>query len=203
MTNHSDSTIAAEQPFAPVRSRTQDLVTAALVAAIMVVLGPLAINAGAVPITLQIFPVVLAALLLPAEWAAGAMAIYLFLGAVGIPVYAHGGAGLGTLLGPTGGYIFGFVAAAGLAAVVRKMVCSHVSDGAADVAAGVTAIVVVYLLGWAWLAFGPTHIPGATMAGRALTAFVAGVVPFLIPDAIKAAVAILVATAVRRATLTR
>ena len=54
------------------RSRTRNLVAAGLVAAIMTVLGPVAITAGTVPVTLQIFPVVLAALLLPAEWAASA-----------------------------------------------------------------------------------------------------------------------------------
>jgi biotin transport system substrate-specific component len=174
-------------------SRTRNLVAAALVTAIMAALGPVSIAAGAVPITLQTFPVVLAALLLPAPWAAGALGMYLLLGAAGVPVYAHGQAGLGTLFGPTGGFIFGFVLAAGLGALTRRAVRSHFADAVADVAAAIVAIVAVYLAGWAWLAFGPAPMGG-------VAAFVAGVAPFLVVDAIKAFVAVIIAAAVRRAT---
>lgn len=194
MTTDSDAVLPLESRPAS-RSRTQNMVTAALAAAIMVVLGPVSISAGTVPITLQIFPVVLAALLLPAEWAAASMGIYVVLGAIGVPVFAHGTAGVAQLVGPTGGYIVGFIVAAGLGALVRQLSAGRVAAVVSDAGAGVTAIVVVYALGWAWLAFGPTHLP-------VVAAFIGGVVPFLIPDAIKAAVAILVATAVRRATHT-
>jgi len=172
------------------RSRVRNLVAAALIAAIMAALGPVAINAGTVPITLQIFPVVLAALLLPAEWAAAAMAVYVVLGAIGVPVYAHGQAGVGALLGPTGGYLIGFVFGAAVGALVRGPV-ARFSVVAADVSASLATIAVAYGAGWAWLAFGPTHLP-------VVAALVSGVAPFLVPDVIKAAVAILVATAVRR-----
>ena len=175
---------------APPRSRTRNLVAAALIAAIMAALGPVAITAGTVPVTLQIFPVVLAALLLPAEWAAASMTVYVVLGAIGVPVYAQGTAGLGVLLGPTGGYLIGFVLAAAAGALARGAVAPATRIGA-DVVAGVVTVAVVYAVGWTWLAFGPTHVPP-------FAAFLGGVVPFLLPDAIKAAVAILVATAVRR-----
>lgn len=172
------------------RSRTRNLVAAGLVAAIMTVLGPVAITAGTVPVTLQIFPVVLAALLLPAEWAAGAMAVYVMLGAIGVPVYAHGTAGLGQLLGPTGGFLIGFIAGAG-AGGLAEAALRRVSHVVADIAAAAVAIVAVYACGWAWLAFGPAHV-------GALKALVLYVAPFIAPDAVKAAVAILVAVAVRR-----
>ena len=172
------------------RSRTRNLVAAALVAAIMTVLGPIAITAGTVPITLQIFPVVLAALLLPAEWAAAAMAVYVVLGAIGVPVYAHGTAGLGQLLGPTGGFLIGFIVGAGAGGLAEASLAG-VSQLVADVAAAAVTIVAVYACGWAWLAFGPAHVD----ALKALVLFVA---PFLAPDAAKATVAILVAVAVRR-----
>ena len=172
------------------RSRTRNMAAAALLAAIMAVLGPVAITAGTVPITLQIFPVVLAALLLPAEWAAGAMALYVALGAVGVPVYAHGTAGLGQLLGPTGGYLIGFVAGAGAGALASIAVGRSSRVGGDIIAAAIT-VTVVYAFGWAWLSLGPAHVGAAP-------AFVAGVAPFLVPDAIKAAIAILIAAAVRR-----
>ena len=174
----------------PARSRTRNLVAAALLAAIMAVLGPVAITAGTVPITLQIFPVVLAALLLPAAWAAGAMALYVALGAVGVPVYAHGTAGLGQLLGPTGGYLVGFVAGAGAGALARTAI-GRASRVGGDIVAAAVTVMVVYAFGWAWLSFGPAHV-------GAVPAFVAGVAPFLVPDAIKAAIAVAIAAAVRR-----
>ncbi len=177
------------------RSRVQNLVAAALIAAIMAALGPFAVTVGTVPITLQIFPVVLAALLLPAEWATLAMGVYLVLGAAGVPVYAHGAGGLGVLFGPTGGYIVGFVLGALAGALTRRAIAAAFERAIADVAASVVTVAVVYLVGWAWLAFGPTHM-------SAIAAFIGGVAPFLIPDLIKGAVAIVVATAVRRATST-
>lgn len=181
-------------PAPQTRSRTQHLVSAALIAAIMAAVGPVAVNAGAVPITLQVFPVALAAMLLPAEWAAASMAVYLVLGAIGVPVYAGGHAGLGVLFGPTGGYIFGFVAGATLGALVRSAVATPLHRAVGDVAAAVTTVSAVYLLGWAWLAFGPTHL-------APLAAFVGGVAPFVVPDFVKAGVAVLVAGAVRRAAI--
>jgi biotin transport system substrate-specific component len=175
------------------RSRTQNLVAAALMTAVMAIVGPVAVNAGSVPVTLQIFPVALAAMVLPAEWAAASMLVYLVMGAVGIPVYAGGHAGLGALLGPTGGYIFGFVAAAAVGALVRVLVSKRMHAAVADVACAVVTVGVVYVVGWGWLVLGPTHL--SPLAG-----FVGGVVPFVVPDLVKAGVAVLVAGAIRRAT---
>jgi biotin transport system substrate-specific component len=175
-----------------VRSRTQNMVTAALIAAIMAALGPVAVTAGTVPITLQVFPVALAAMLLPAEWAAGAMGVYLVLGAIGIPVYAHGTAGMGVLLGPTGGYIVGFVVGAALGAWGRGLVARRTPLAIADMVAAVLTVAGVYAMGWWWLVFGPAH----AAPGSALMAYV---LPFVIPDLVKASVAVLVAGAVRRA----
>lgn len=174
------------------RSRTQNLVAAALVAAVMAVVGPAAVHAGAVPVTLQIFPVALAAMVLPAQWAAASMLVYLVMGAIGIPVYAGGHAGLGTLFGPTGGYIFGFVAGAGLGALVRGLVAKRLHAAVADVACAVATVGAVYFVGWAWLVLGSTHL--SPLAG-----FTGGVAPFVVPDLIKAGVAVLVAGAIRRA----
>ena len=68
-----------------------------------------------VPITLQSLIVLMLACLLGAWRSSLAMLLYLLLGALGLPVFANGGAGLGHLLGPTGGFLFGFVLVAWLA----------------------------------------------------------------------------------------
>lgn len=172
--------------------RLRRMSAAALTAALTAALGPFSLSLGTVPFTIQTFGVALAALLLPAGWAAAAMGLYVALGAVGLPVFAKGAAGLGVLAGPTGGYLAGFVIGAGLGAAARQA-ARHLGAGelASDVAAGVTLLVTVYLVGTAWLAT-QLHLSFAA-------AMAAGVVPFVFADVIKIAVAILVASAVRKA----
>jgi biotin transport system substrate-specific component len=66
---------------------------------------PLAPN---VPITLQTLWVYLAGIVLGPVWAGVAFALYLLAGLIGLPVFAGGNAGLGVILGPTGGFLIGF-----------------------------------------------------------------------------------------------
>lgn len=173
-------------------SRTRNLVTAALIVSLLAVSAWVTIPMGTVPVTLQVFVVVLAALLLSPGWAAASLGAYVFMGAAGLPVFSHGTGGLGVMVGPTGGYILGFLLAAPLGAALRQMLQGrHFSTLVCDVSAAVTCIVCIYLLGWMQLAV-------VTRMGI-VPALLVGVVPFLIADAIKAAVAISVATAVRRA----
>ncbi|WP_248895689.1 biotin transporter BioY [Haloplanus halobius] len=73
------------------------------------VVHPLAPN---VPITLQTLWVYLAGIVLGPLWAGVAFTLYLLAGVVGLPVFAGGNAGLGVLLGPTGGFLIGFPLAA-------------------------------------------------------------------------------------------
>ena len=65
-----------------------------------------------VPITLQTFFVLLSGAFLGSVWGASAMGIYLLIGICGFPVFASASSGLFCLLGPTGGYLIGFVVAA-------------------------------------------------------------------------------------------
>ncbi len=67
-----------------------------------------------VPITLQTFFVLLSGAVLGRKWAAASQAGYLFLGALGLPVFAGANSGAAYLFGPTGGYIIGFVVTAWL-----------------------------------------------------------------------------------------
>jgi biotin transport system substrate-specific component len=65
-----------------------------------------------VPITLQPFAVLLVGAALGARRGALALVAYLLEGAIGMPVFAAGAAGVGTILGPSGGYLVGFIPAA-------------------------------------------------------------------------------------------
>ena len=172
--------------------RTHDLVAAALITALMAATGWVSVPLGAVPITLQTLGVALAALLLPAGWAAASLALYVALGAIGVPVFAGGHAGLAIVAGPTGGYLIGFVVAAGAGAFVRvAMRRADASQLVADTVAGVIVLVLVYVVGTPWLAYS-LHL---TLAEAVL----AGVAPFVVGDMAKVAVAIGLAAAVRKA----
>ncbi|MDP3630013.1 MAG: biotin transporter BioY [Actinomycetota bacterium] len=167
------------------------MVVASLVAALIAVGAFVSVPVGAVPITLQMFAVVLAALLLSSGGAFAATSVYVLLGAVGVPVFAGGKAGLAVLFGPTGGFLLGFVVGAIAGAEVRQFLHGRVPTVVADGFAAAVVIASVYLLGWAQLVVVTDMSPVA--------AFAAGVAPFLVFDALKAVAAVAFATAIRRA----
>lgn len=179
-------------------SRTRELVRAALVAALLCAVGWISIPLpfSPVPITLQTFVVVLAALILSPPMATAAVGIYLLLGAAGVPVFAappH--AGLGVLAGPTGGYLIGFMLGALIGAIVREFAIARKMPRAlCDAAAAAVVIGTYFLLGWVQLML-VTHL-------QPIPAFVVGVLPYLGLDTIKAAAAVGVAAALRRAGVT-
>lgn len=92
-------------------TEVRNLTLAALFAAIIAVLAQISIPLpfSPVPITGQLFGVFLAGALLGSRYGAFSLAVYLLLGAAGIPVFAGGRAGLPVLVGPSGGYLWGFI----------------------------------------------------------------------------------------------
>lgn len=74
-----------------------------------------------VPLTLQTFVVLLSAAMLGAKLGVAAQLSYIFLGVLGLPVFSGAGSGLFYLLGPTGGYLFGFILATGFIAKFIKL----------------------------------------------------------------------------------
>ena len=105
------------------------------------------------------------------------IAAYLLQGVIGLPVFAGGAFGIATLVGPTGGYLVGFLIAAIVMGVLaeRGMGRGIVST----IIAMMIGNVVIYVAGASWLA-------NFTGAEKALTA---GVLPFLYGDVLKLAVA--------------
>lgn len=164
----------------------RSMVYASLMAALIAVGAFLAIPVGPVPIVLQNLFVLLAGLLLGARWAAASVALYLLAGACGLPVFAGGSGGLGHLVGPRGGYLFGFLLAAwvvGLAAD-RSKGKLHL-----EVAAMIAGSLLIYALGVPWLKM---------MLGIGFKkALAVGMVPFLIGDALKIIAAVPIARSLR------
>ena len=162
----------------------------ALMAAFTAVAAQIAIPLEPVPFTLQVLAVILTGLLLGPRYGALAMAVYLLVGAVGVPVFAGFRGGLGSLLGDTGGYLLAYPPAAALAGMAAGAVASAPRRRALVVGFlwGSLALAVIYALGAAWLAVLAGLSPGA--------ALVAGVLPFVVFDLIKVGLANLVAVAV-------
>jgi biotin transport system substrate-specific component len=131
-----------------------------------------------VPFTLQVFPVLLAGAFLGKYYGGASLLIYLSMGLAGLPVFAVGHGGYAVLLGPTAGYLVGFVFAAFL---IGHLVHSGKNARSTPrIAVAMTAgIAVIYLFGAGYLAI---------LLGLSIEkAFVMGVLPFIGFDLLKMA----------------
>ena len=149
-----------------------------------------------VPLTLQPFAVLLLGLLLTPRLAAATLGAYLLEGAAGLPVFAPGlvfGAGLAHLLGPTGGYLMAYPAAAALVAYLWRLSRRGFSAALMSAVAGDAAIL---LCGFLWLTVW-TH--GAGSLSSVKTAFALAVLPFLPGDALKVVAVAAIARGLERA----
>jgi biotin transport system substrate-specific component len=170
-------------------ARVRWVVLSGLLAAVTAVCSLLAIPnpfLPAVPFTLQVFAVCLAAAVLPPRWAFASQAVYLLLGAIGIPVFAGGAAGPAILVSVTGGFLWGYPFAAALGATVAGR-----GGGFWRLGLGALAcIVVIYVFGYAgMLVFGRVPLDTATLVG---------LLTFLPWDLVKGGLAAAVALRARR-----
>jgi biotin transport system substrate-specific component len=159
---------------------------ASMLAALTAVGAYIAIPIGPVPIVLQNLFVYLTGLLLGSRWGLLGIAAYLLAGAVGLPVFAGGKGGIGHLIGPTGGYLLGFLPAVALIGMITERTGGKLLFALAALIAGT---VVIYACGVTWLSI----VTGMTFAKSLLV----GMVPFLIGDAIKIAAALFIAKSLR------
>lgn len=137
------------------------------------------IQIGPVPITGQSFAVLLTGALLGSRLGAAAVIAYLVEGALGLPFFAGGGAGIVRFFGPTGGYLVAFPAAAFIVGAFAE----HGWDKRYPTAVAAMAIgsVVILIGGWAWFTILTNTPPVA--------AFKIAVLPFLAGDVVKIALA--------------
>lgn len=125
-----------------------------------------------VPVTLQTLVLLVMSMFLGWRGAAGATSLYLFQGAIGLPVFAHGG-GFIILFGPTGGYLFGFL--------IASIVVGFLAERGWDKSVVLTFIsmtigtLIIYILGVIWLSY----------LKDLNTAIVFGLLPFITPDILK------------------
>lgn len=164
------------------------MTTVALITAVICVLGPLAIPIGPVPISLGVLGILLGVYILGAWKGTLAVVLYLLIGLVGIPVFSGFSGGAGKLLGPTGGYLIGYIP---LALIAGWFVDHFYHQIPLQILGMVLGIAVLYLFGTVWLAH------QADMTFQA--ALAAGVIPFIPFDLAKLAVSLILGRSVRNA----
>ena len=163
--------------------RTRDLTHIALFAVLIAVCAWITIPMT-VPFTLQIFAVFAALATLGGRRGTYAVAVYLLLGAVGLPVGAGFQGGLGWLLGTTGGYIVGFLCIA----LLYWLLTAKLGESLPVViAACVLGLAVCYVFGTIWFiaVYARTTGPVGVM-----TALGWCVSPYVIPDLLKLVLAV-------------
>lgn len=166
--------------------RTIDLAYMALAVAMLAVCSWICIPAT-ISFTMQTFAVFLIVCLLGGRRGTLSVVVYLLLGAVGAPVFAEMSGGIGCLLGPTGGYLIGFVFSALVMWAFERFLGKKLWMYAVSM---VLALIVCYAFGTAWF----MHVYVGEDGSRAglVTALSWCVFPYLLPDLAKIALALLI-----------
>ena len=170
--------------------RTSDIALIALFAAIMAVCSWIMIPAT-VPFTMQTFGVFLAVGLLGGKRGTISIIVYLLLGAAGLPVFSGFTGGIGHILGPTGGYMIGFIFTALIMWLFERFFGKGTRSLAISMALG---LVVCYAFGTAWFISVYTKNTGEIGLATALSWCV---IPYIIPDVIKIVLALMLTKRLR------
>ena len=180
---------------------TRDIVHIALFAALMAVLAffpPLMIPAIGVPITAQSMGPMLAGGVLGAKRGGLSMLLFVALVAIGLPLLSGGRGGIGALVGPWSGFIYGWVASAFVIGWLTERFWTNLTFVSAFAFAVIGGIGVVYGIGvpwfW-WLSNASAAAPTMSLG----SAFFASALAFIPGDLIKAGVAAAVVVTVKRA----
>lgn len=145
-----------------------------VMAAVMCMLGPLSIPLGPVPISFTNLAIFIALYALGMKNGTISLLIYVFIGFVGVPVFSGFSGGPAKLLGPTGGYIVGFIL---MALIAGYFIDRFFGKWYWCFTGMVLGTAICYTLGTAWLAWQADLSAGAALA--------AGVLPFIPGDLAK------------------
>jgi biotin transport system substrate-specific component len=171
------------------RGLVTDIILIAAGTALTSILAQIAIPLWPVPITGQTFSVLFVGATLGVVRAALSMVLYLAIGLLGLPIFAPQAdgshvTGLPALLGPTGGYLIGFIIAAAFVGWLAQREWDR--KWLRTLLAFVGGTILIYAVGlpWLYVALTNLHVPNAFQA-----TLTGGLYPFLIGDAIKAILA--------------
>lgn len=196
------------------KNNVQNLTLTALMTALLCVMGPIAVPMGMIPISLTNMFIYFVVLIFGKKMAMVSAALYLLMGFAGLPVFSGFSGGAGKILGPTGGYLCGYLILSYVSGGIlelcfklenrkkqekilkgkkqspRKQNNRKIDRKLAEVLALTAGTVCLYLFGTLWLMYQSKL--------DMKTALWTGVVPFVVPDVIKIFGAVVLGEAVRK-----
>lgn len=171
------------------KTRTKTMTIISLITAILCILGPitLPIPVSPVPISLVTFAIYISIYVLGMKRGAVSCVLYLLIGLIGLPVFSGFTGGIGKLLGPTGGYMLGYVF---MAVICGFFIDKWATKRVLHIIGMVLGTIVCYLFGTIWLSI------QAEMSFYA--ALGVGVLPFIMGDMIKIVAASIAGPMIRK-----
>lgn len=184
MANMTTATPKTEKPLLTLKQIT----LAGLMTAVFCLLGPISLNIpiSPVPISLGMLAIYFVTSVLGMKLGTFSVLAYILLGLAGLPVFTGFTGGAGKLLGPTGGYIIGYI--------FMALICGFFVDKwgnriLPEILGMVLGTVVCYMFGTVWLAYQASYTFPQALA--------AGVIPYIPVDAVKLAIALIVGRQIR------
>lgn len=169
------------------KSNIYQMAIIGVMAAVICILGPLSIPIGVVPISFTNLAIYFALYTLGMKKGTISYIVYMLVGFVGIPVFSGFTGGPSKLLGPTGGYLIGFIF---MAVIAGFFIDTFLDKRYLCFIGMVLGTVVCYIFGTIWLSY-QAHI--SVSAALAM-----GVIPFIPGDLVKILIAILIGPQIRR-----
>ena len=164
--------------------KTQNITLIALMSAILCIIGPFVIPIGMIPMSLTNMVIYLTIILLDKKRATISVVVYLLIGFVGLPVFAGFTGGAGKLLGPTGGYLIGYLVLSLVAGTILEKIEK------VKILALSMGTIGLYLIGTMWLMFQSKL--------SFMSALTVGVLPFVVFDVIKILIAVVLGNSIRK-----
>lgn len=159
-------------------TKTKNMAVTAVMTALICVVAPISIPVGPIPVSLATLALYFTVYILGTKKAVTAVILYLLIGLAGLPVFSGFSAGPAKLMGPTGGYLLGYIPMVLISGLVIER---HYRNRLLSAAGMAAATAVLYAIGTGWLAFSAKMTLEAALA--------AGVVPFIPLDMIKIVIA--------------
>lgn len=173
----------------PSSSKVKQMTLIGLMTAILCVIAPISLPLpiSPVPVSLGNMAVCFAVTMLGMKRGCVSTLLYILLGLAGLPVFSNFTGGAGKLLGPTGGYIIGYL----FLALMFGFFMDHFNNRTStNVLGAMTGMLLLYLFGTVWLAF--------QLDLDFISALWTGVLPYIPVDIVKTALAIAVGTHLRK-----
>lgn len=168
-----------------ISTKTKDIVCISMFATIIAICSWIYIPTT-IPFTMQTFGVFCTLAILGGKRGTISILIYCALGAIGIPVFAGFSSGIGVLFGATGGYILGFIISGLIYWIITNLFGNKIWVMCVSMVLG---LIGCYIIGTMWYMMVYAHNSGKIVIYNILTLCV---FPFIIPDLIKIALAVLI-----------